>query len=100
MSKTVKNGRQTFESIVRLRRKCEQEILTLNRRAKIGQEFLLALFSHPILNVKQVAKKLDISFTTANKLIGDFQKLDMLREITKHSRNRLFALHVYLDLFR
>jgi len=97
---TAKNGKETLESIVKLRGKYEQKILTLNRRAKIGQEFLLALFSHPILNVGQVAKKLDVSFATANKLIGDFQKLNMLREITKHSRNRLFALRDYLDLFR
>ena len=97
---TAKSGKETLESIIKLRRKYEQKILTLNRRAKLGQEFLLALFSHPILNAKHVAKILDLSFATANKLIRDFQKLNLIKEITGYSRNRLFALHEYLDLFR
>ncbi|MBU1753063.1 Fic family protein [bacterium] len=97
---TAKNGKETFETIIKLRRQYEQKILTLGRRAKPGQELLLNLFFYPIATTKQIAKNLSVSFATASKLMADFQKMDILKELTGYSRNRLFALHEYLDLFK
>jgi Fic family protein len=97
---TAQNGRQTFENIIRLRMKYEQSIMTFGRRAKLGQKFLLHLFSHPVISVKQAAETLKVSFNTANSLIGLLMKHRILEEITGFSRNKLFVLREYLDLFR
>lgn len=97
---TAKNGKETFEAIVKLRQQYEQKILTLGSRTKSGQSLLLALFSRPIITVKLVTKELGMSFSKANRLIADFQSLDIIRETTGYSRNRLFALYEYLNLFK
>lgn len=97
---TAKNGKETFEAIVKLRQQYEQKILTLGSRTKSGQSLLLALFSRPIITVRLVTKELGMSFSKANRLIADFQSLDIIRETTGYSRNRLFALYEYLNLFK
>ena len=97
---TAQSGKQTFENIIRLRMKYEQSIMNFGRRAKLGQKILFHLFSHPVTGVKQAAETLEVSFNTANTLIGLFVKYQILREITGFSRSKLFAMWEYLDLFR
>lgn len=97
---TAKKGKETFESIIKLRQIYEQKILTLGSRAKLSQQLLLVLFSQPVIRVTQAAKELNLTFVRTNRLIADFQRLDIVKEITGYSRNRLFALYEYLNLFK
>ena len=97
---TAKNGKETLEAVVKLRAQYEKKILTLGRRAKLGHELLLVVFSKPVISAKTAAKELKLSFATANKLIADFQRMGILKEVTGHSRNRLFVLYEYVGLFK
>lgn len=97
---TANNSKETFKKIISLRQIYENKNVQLGRRVKIGRELLLFLFSNPIVKINQVAQKLNITFNTAKSLILAFEKLEMLKEITGYSRNRLFALSEYLDLFK
>lgn len=97
---TSKNGRDVFQKIVDLRQSYEKKIITLGRRAKIADELLLFLFSQPIISSKTVMKRFSVTFNTANSLLSSFEKLGLLKEITGFSRNRLFELREYINLFR
>lgn len=97
---TAKNGKETFEQIVSLRQRYEQKIMTLGAKAKTGQELMFILFSNPIVNLKRVSDRINISYATANRLMGDFEKLGVVREMTGFSRNRLFVMDEYLNLFK
>ena len=101
VSETAQKGKQTFEKIILLRRECEEKIVTLGRRAKLGNDLLKQLFTHPILTVNQAKSKLGIAnHQTANALIKDFQRLRILNEVTGYKRNRLFAFTRYFNLFK
>ncbi len=98
--KTAYDGIETFKHIVSLRQRHETKILTIGVRAKNAQKLLLFMFSRPIVNNKTVEKELNISFNSANRLIKSLIDLGILNEITGYSRNRLFMLKEYLDLFK
>jgi Fic family protein len=99
VAETAKNGKLTFEKIIALRHQSEQKIMSLGKRAKIGQELLKQLYSQPILNTKQVALRLQITHPSASTLVKQFEKIGIFKEITGFKRNRLFVFSEYLRLF-
>jgi Fic family protein len=97
---TAKKGKATFEEIITLRKKYEQKIMTLGRRAKPAHDLLIQLFSSPATSVANTAKLLNISIGTANTLTNELARAGILKEITGFSRNRIFVLHDYIQLFK
>ena len=97
---TAKKGKQTLQAVVELRERYENKIITLNRRAETGKKLLLFLFSNPIVSIPQTSKHLKMSHDPVSKLIHKFQDFSFLKELTGFSRNRLFVLHEYLNLFK
>jgi len=97
---TANDGIKTFKDIVNLRQRYESKIITMGIRAKNAQKLFVFMFSRPIVSNKIVEKNLNISFNSANRLIKSLIDLGILNEITGYSRNRLFVLKEYLDLFK
>ena len=97
---TAQHGLQTFKAIITLRQEYEDKVLTLGSRAKRAQELLRFMYSIPIVSVKLVERELGMKFPTANRLLKSLTDLGILREVTGLSRNRLFVLEKYLNLFR
>lgn len=97
---TAKDSKETLQTIVKLRKKYDDKIIGLGRKAKLGHKFLLYLFSHPITSINQATKKLKTGFAATSRIIRDFETLGILRELTGYSRNRLFELTEYISLFR
>jgi len=100
VTQTAKNSKLTFEKIIALRRDCEQNIISLGKRAKKGQKLLKHLYSQPILNTKQIAERLEITHPSASTLAKQFENIGIFKEITGFKRNRLFMFSKYLKLFQ
>jgi Fic family protein len=97
---TAKKGRKTFEDIIELRKYYDKKIMELGKRAKMAHVLLVQLFSEPATTVAKIEKKLKISTSSANSLANSLEKLGLLKEITGFSRNRVFFLHDYIELFK
>jgi Fic family protein len=97
---TANKGKATFEKIIALRGRYEQQIMGFGRRATLGHNLLLMLFSEPATTVSDTAKRLNISISAANTLVNKMTGANILKELTGFSRNRIFILHEYIDLFR
>ncbi len=95
-----KNGRKSFEEIVKLRAICEKKIGTLGKRSSKGLDLLYFLFEHPTVDYKAVQKCLDFTHPSANAMIEEFVRLKILREITGGKKNRLFEFFNYLNIFK
>ncbi|MDX9779128.1 MAG: Fic family protein [Patescibacteria group bacterium] len=97
---TANDGINTFKSIIDLRLQYEQKILSLGIRAKNAQKLILHMFSKPIISIKSVEQTFGVSFNSASRLINDLKELKILDELTGYSRNRLYVLRDYLNLFQ
>lgn len=64
-----------------------------------GLRLLDLVFERPLVNVNLVKRMLDVTFVTANKLIGQLESLELLEEITGARRNRIFRYSPFLNLF-
>jgi Fic family protein len=98
---TSENGVNTLHKITELKTTIEKEkILTMGKRAKQGSILLHALFSEPVVTVKDVQKITKLTPITANGLVQAFMAAGILKETTGNQRNRVFVFEDYLRLFR
>ncbi|HET6568240.1 MAG TPA: Fic family protein [Rhodothermales bacterium] len=96
---TARNGVETFQAILKLRADVERRVLTLGQRAGNARRVLSLLYQRPFVNVNEVADYLEVTHQTANRLVEDLVRLDILREATGFRRNRRFVFRDYLTLF-
>lgn len=97
---TARHGIEIFREIISLRQEYKEQILTLGSRAKNAHKLLQSMFAQPIVNANWATKELRMAFSSANLLLKSLTELGILKETTGFSRNRLFVLEKYLDLFR
>jgi len=100
MRATSQNSIQTFKNIIKLRSEAEIKIAKLGKKQEMAREFLQHLYSNPMVDSSDVVKLFNINISTALRLIDDFVKLKILKEITGQKRNRNFVFESYMKLFR
>lgn len=57
------------------------------------------LYTQPIITIRSVEVVLQTVFRTANKLVEQLVKLNLLEEMTGQRRNRIYIYKPYMDLF-
>jgi len=98
---TAQNGVATLHRIIELKTAIEQDkILAMGKRARQGAALLQALFSQPVMTVKDVQQVTGLSPKAANDLAQAFLAAGILTETTGYQRNRVFSFEEYLRLFR
>lgn len=93
-----KKGRETFQSIQALREEVAHQCLGLGRRAQKAERVLTVLYRSPIVSARDIETELDVTSATANAIIRELVKLNILREITGMRRHRLYVFDRYLRL--
>lgn len=97
---TSKESIQVFKDIIALKNNIETVRLPkLGSKIKNGQLLIQQLFQVPITDSKQVSELLQISPSTANRLIKDLIDLNILSELTGYKRNRKFMFKEYFKIF-
>ncbi len=97
---TSKDGINTFEKIIKLRQKYECAIIEkMGKRSKLAKDLLMYLFTDPVVDTKDIEKALKITTPTANALTKELMNIDILKEKTGFSRNRVFILWEYFNCF-
>lgn len=100
IKQTAQNSIETFKAIIALRQEVEhRDILTLGKKIKLAQNLLHFLYSNPVTDSQEISKHLSINPSTALRLIEDFIRMGILKEITGYKRNRVFVFEKYLQLF-
>ena len=90
---------ETSRRIVAMREEHQQVVRDRVPGISNGLNLLDMLYARPIVTVKSARRMLGVSVASANKLVGHFQKVGLLDQISPGARNRVFAYAPYLDLF-
>lgn len=97
---TSKEAIQVFKDIIELKMDIETNRLPrLGSKIEKAQQLLIHLYQIPITDSKQVVKLLNISPSTANRLISEMIELSILHEMTGYKRNRKFMFTEYFRIF-
>ncbi len=71
----------------------------LGSKIKKGIRILNILFENPIITANRLVEKLEIAHSTVNRLLSDFEKLNIIEEYTGFKRNRKFIFKEYFEIF-
>ena len=96
---TSEKGKLTFENILRLHRRTENNLVKLGRRAENARKLLMHLYQSPVTTIKQVEDLLNMNYARANSLVTSLVSMNILQETTGYSRNRIFVFRRYIDTF-
>jgi Fic family protein len=94
---TATEATETAEQIFELRE--NHRTTVIEEAGPKGLLLLSELFRRPLINVSVAAEVLGVTFPTANRLIGRFEELGLVLEVTGQRRSRLFRYEPYLRLF-
>lgn len=98
---TAQQGGDTFEDLLVLRERVEEQITTLGRKAGNARTLLTRLYREPyVRSANEVAEYLDVTPKTARSLLQDLDDLGILEETTGKQRNRRYVFAEYVDLFK
>lgn len=97
---TCEGSSRTLKAILELKKDCEEKrIYSLGKKVNTAKKLLDNLFLQPIVDAEAVSKQTGISLVSSYKLLEDFIRLNILREMTGAKRNRLFVFEEYFTLF-
>jgi len=97
---TSDKGIYTFREILKLKESIEGvKLLSLGKRINNAKKLTNFLYRKPVINVKDVENVLGVTTKPANAIIQEFEKLEILKEVTGYKRNRLFLFEEYYKLF-
>lgn len=96
---TANSSKNTFMTIMSLREEVEHKILSLGQRAEKAKKLLMYLYQRPMMSVNDAAEILEVTHQSANSLVKQLEKMDILTEATGYERNRLYVFDKYFQLF-
>jgi len=98
---TSQSGITTLQNILKLKAEIEdKKIILLGRKIPLAKKVINFLYKYPIISSNYLVEEFKITKQTANTMISDLVKLQILVEVTGQKRNRLYAFQDYINLFR
>ncbi|MGE5206762.1 MAG: Fic family protein [Chlamydiota bacterium] len=91
---------ETAQAILRMREEHRQVITAELGGNAFALPLLDFLFEQPLVTISVVEQRLKCVYVTAGKLVEQFARLGLLKEITGYRRNRRYRYEPYLTLFQ
>lgn len=98
---TCESSSQSLRAIIELKKDCEEKrIYSLGKKVGTAKILLDYLFHQPIVDAEMVSLQTGNSLVSSYRLLDDFIRLNILKEMTGAKRNRLFVFDEYFNLFK
>ena len=71
----------------------------MGNRSANALKLIDSMYQNPFIDATKAYKLLDVTYPSANTLIQELVKRDVLMEVTGAKRGKTYVLHEYLNLF-
>lgn len=100
IEQTAKHAVNTLSEVLKFKEQTENHIRsTYGRRSTSAILLLHRLLKNPFINIEQAKETCGVSYKAANDLVKKLCDDNLLVELTKQNRNRMFVFDNYLKLF-
>lgn len=96
---TAENGVDTLNNLMKLQHKYENITKQMGNRSANALRLIDSMYKNPFIDATKAYKLLDVTYPSANTLIQELVKRDVLMEVTGAKRGKTYVLHEYLNLF-
>ncbi len=93
---TCKNGIETFDAILKLKKEVEESIQKLGNRTNHLLKIMDYLYQKPIINAQKIATITETSSATAYKILEDMKELNILETSADKKKNWTFQRYIKL----
>lgn len=98
---TSHQGTVTLKKLIAYRNKINEQIKTLGgTRTQKADNIIKWMFGNPVANTQNIVEKFYFSYGIANRLMGDLERLGILKHKDTISHKKYYELNGYLDLFK
>ena len=98
---TSQQGTVTLRKLIAYRNKIYAQIKTLGgTRTQKADNIIKWMFGNPVANTQNIVEKFHFSYGIANRLMGDLERLGILKHKDTISHKKYYELNGYLDLFK
>ena len=97
---TAISAKDKFSKAVHVVQELNKQAASVKGRTENVHVILDAFYQEPMLDVNSLCKKTGLIQRTVLSIVDDMQKKGLLVEATGFSRNRVYMLSAYIDVFR
>lgn len=97
---TAKNGIDTFDGILKLKKDVDEKLMTMRSRAANAQKLIEVMYTHPLVDANKVQSITGLSKPTVYKLLDDLVNANILKEKDIVSKSKTYVFDDYLELFK
>lgn len=97
---TAKTARRKFEKAVIFVEKMNKNVDNISGKNNNIRQILESFYENPIQETSELIEKLKISKATINRAITSMEEQNIISETTGNSRNRIYVMEEYLNIFK
>jgi Fic family protein len=98
VSETCEEAANTARAIIQLKEDLITKLYESSVGSIYGVKLIDLLFITPLISVREISDKLNISKEAANELVKKFEKINILKEITGKRRYKKFSFVPYIEI--
>lgn len=96
---TSKEAVEIARNITELKNSDIKKISTFGRLSESALTIYEGLFSKPTIRIEDVSKSLNVSVSTAGRLLGKLASEDILKNLDNKKKDKVFVYQKYIDIF-
>ncbi len=98
VSETSEEAAKTAREVIQLKEELITKLYDNSILSVYGIKLIDLLFTTPLISVKDISGKLNISKEAANELVKKFEKVGILKEITGKQRYKKYSFKEFIDI--